>query len=94
MLNVNQGAAGNGRALFGANSVLRLEEFFVFPCPCKTEIPFGRSRRHFNVMQWDSAMRVVSGSGGRPNGMAVGLHVAACWGGLLSCTFREAARQV
>lgn len=61
---------------------LRLEELFVFPFPCESQFPFGRSRRRFNVMQWDSEMRVVSGSGARPNGMVHLLNVSDCPCGL------------
>ena len=49
---------------------------------CESQFPFGRSRRRFNVMQWDSEMRVVSGSGARPNGMVDLLFVSACSCGL------------
>lgn len=92
-MNRFKGAADTSRAFFMEPIASSQLGMLRPPCPCEPQFPFGQSRHRFNVMQWDSAMRVVSGSGGRPNGMAVGLHVAACWGGLLSCTFREAARQ-
>lgn len=31
------------------------------PCPCGSEVPFGRSRPRFNVILSVSEMRVVSG---------------------------------
>ena len=54
----------------------------VSSCSCESQFPFGRSRRRFDVMQWVSAMRVVSVRGGWPNGMVHLLVVAACSCGL------------
>ena len=42
---------------------------FVNLCAGVSEVPFGRSRCHFNVLLWVSEMRVVFVRGGRPNGM-------------------------
>ena len=51
---------------------------FVILCSCKSQVPFGRSRRRFDVMQWVSAKRVVFVRGGRPNGMVHLLVVSVC----------------
>ena len=69
---------------------LRVAPFPFTPCPCGSEVPFGLPKPAFFVMiVCVSAMRVVFGWGGRPNGM-VHLLVGAV---SLFGEFANAARQ-
>ena len=80
-------SVSSGLALAGMLRVRFFQFLRVCPDPCppahaSLRFRLARQSQPFSLGWWVSKMRVVSGRGGRPNGMVQSLLVNVCAGGL------------